>query len=285
MTDQQENKLELAVTNLGSKLITGPTAKRTFEESWLRGFLIDNQGLKERYLLDFLHKSQLTGANPALGQIFLTTFFDSQKNEKVGVTLFSYEFLRARAVDNGIDMKRLSCEYHSMEDFNPIKKEMELVALATAKYTNNDGVEIKYKAYFDEYNNPRNPLWRSKAKRMIEKCAEAGMLRRLCPQAMAGIFMREEMERENEKQVTEVENLNDLSNDILAPAEEKESIAIEVKSAKHQEEKTEEPVQYQEVTEPLFHESEFMEKGKAKKTTRKKAGDVKFSLNKEEKSK
>ena len=231
MTDQQENKLELAVTNLGSKLITGPSAKRTFEESWLKGFLIDNQGLKERYLLDFLHKSQLTGANPALDQIYLVSYYDKKKKHKVGTTIFSYNFMRERAEREGVEPRRIDVKTESKEVFNPLSSKMEMKLVSTATYQG-DGYNSSHEVVWDEYYNSRNPIWNSKPRSMLAKCAEAGLLRRLCPQAMAGMFIREEMEKETEKQIVEVENLNDMAEDILLPSDEKEPIDIEVKSAK-----------------------------------------------------
>ena len=88
--------------------------------------------------------------------------------------------------------------------------------------------------------------------------------------------------RHDRKEIVTVENLSEMSSDILAPAEEKETIAIEVKSAKYQEQAIEKPEQIQEVAGELFQESAFMEKGKQEnpRETNKK---LKFSLDKGDK--
>jgi len=222
MTDQQQNVLSTTVNNIKSYLLDSGEVKRSFAENEIQKIFLENQDLKQRDIISYLHLAQLTGANPALKQIYLVAHFDKKKGYRVGTPIFSYHFLLAKAKETG-KYKGVSVKTSVEDVFNPITGDMkkELVSTATIEV---DGFISEFKAHWSEFFNPVNHIWKSKPYIMLEKCAIANVLKRAFPEALNGMVTEVEY---NNKEIIEVENLADTSIDILE--NESEPISIEIK--------------------------------------------------------
>ena len=276
MTDNQQNQISTVVSDIESYMLTGTDVKKSFATNEIQKIFLENQDIPKRDIISYLHLIQLTGANPALKQIYLTSHFDKHKGHKVGTPVFSYHFFMAKAKETG-KYKGVQVDTVAEEVFCPIKNDSkkELVSTATIVI---DGQTFTFKARWSEFNQGRNQ-WRSKPYMMLEKCAIANLLKRAFPEAMSGLILDDEIDK---REVREVENLTDISSDILT--EEKTDIVsqIEVKSAvDNQEQSSEEPEQKQEVTMPLFEKTAEKEEKKLQKTRKETRGankNLKFSL-------
>lgn len=185
-------------------LLKGDDVKRTFEKEWLIRLFAKHKDIPQSDVLLFLHKAQLTGANPILDQIYLierkvkvSEYGQQDRWEKRGTVVFSYQFLNAKANETG--------EFHGYKivtgpkkRFNPFAKageEMREELCATCTVTRN-GHEFSYDAWWSEYAQD-NHQWKSKPYLMLEKCAFAGALRRAFPEALSGIYIEDEMKEED----------------------------------------------------------------------------------------
>lgn len=227
MTDQGNDNLKKAVSVLKSNLLT-ENVKRSFEENYLEILQRKHVEIPQRYIINFLHKAQLTGANPVLDQIYLIRRWSKAENSHVGVVVFSYHFMLAQANSTG-EFERVEVDTKVEEKFNPISGEMfkELVSTATV-FRKGKGA-TPYKAYWSEQSDTRNAQWRDMPYNMLGKCAIAGALRWAFPEALSGVFSEEEItedetfqEKDNvidideinkrfsEEEILEVEEIRDL---------------------------------------------------------------------------
>jgi hypothetical protein len=190
------------LNDLTSLVLTGPEVKRNFDKNYLSILQKLNPDLPARYLIDFIHKAQLSGADPRKNQIHLTTYFSSKLGHKVGVTVFSYHFFLNQANLTG-EFGGVTVESRVEEVFNPMKGENEkqLVSIATAHRKGREA--ISFKARWNEFVNKNNPMWREKPYIMLEKTAIANALRWAFPEALSGMFIQEEIREDQEDELTQ----------------------------------------------------------------------------------
>ena len=223
MTDKQENKLDLIVTELESNQLESKDVQRVFERNQLAQIFNEHHELSKRDIIKFLHTCQVTGANPLLNQIYLMGHYDKTKGRKVGTIVYSYHFLLEKASISP-NWTGVSVKSEVEEVFNDISGEYEKQTVATAS-TEIKGFKIEAKAYFKECYNARNHLWKSNRHDMLTKNAVARCLRLAYPGVTKGMIIREEF---NHKETIDVENIADIATDILSPKEEA-PIKIEIK--------------------------------------------------------
>lgn len=221
---EQVNKFEVAVSNLEKSLLCNDEVKRTFETSWLRKFQAENIDVPQRYLIDFLHQVQITGANPVIKQAYMISYFDKRLGHKVGSTVYSYNFLLGRAVSTG-EYTGVQVNTTVEDVFCPFKGETEKMLVSECKTIRN-GVETKFKAYWKEFYNAISPQWKAKPYIMLEKCAIANCLRRAFPEALNGIYAEEEFKPEYEErkpvEIVADDITSDEREDVLSQIELKE---------------------------------------------------------------
>lgn len=172
--------------------------KATFEATFIKSLFLKHRELPESDIIEFLHKAQLTGANPSLNQIFLIERNTKINNQwrKVGTVVFSYNFLQVMARHTG-EYNGYKSEIKIAPKFDPnnFKPKDMLCCVLTV---NRLGCEYQYTAWFDEYaqrntDQNLNSIWSSKPYLMLEKCALAGALRRAFPEVLSGVYIEEEM--------------------------------------------------------------------------------------------
>lgn len=182
-------------------LLKGEDVKRSFEKEWILRLFAKHKDLPQSDVVEFLHKSQLTGANPILGQIYLiernvkvSKYGQPDKWEKRGTVVYSYHFVTAKANETG-EYEGYTSKTEVVDRFDPFAQDQnkqfkkELCATVVVK---RNGKEFPYTAWWSEYAQD-NAQWRSKPYVMLEKCAFAGAMRRAFPEALSGIYIEDEM--------------------------------------------------------------------------------------------
>lgn len=180
-------------------LLKGEDVKRTFEKEWILRLFAKHKELPQSDVVEYLHKAQLTGANPILGQIYLIERNVKVKDrtgerwEKRGTVVYSYHFINAKANETG-EFQGYTSEVAPKTSFNPFankgeEKSEELCATVVVK---RNGKDFPYTVWWSEYFQD-NSQWRSKPYVMLEKCAFAGALRRAFPEALSGIYIEDEI--------------------------------------------------------------------------------------------
>ena len=210
-------------------------AKKIFAENYVK--MIDDKypELDITYKIDYLHKASITGANPAMNEIFLIPRYESVKTatgwEKrvVGSVQFSYHFFLARATEGETEMS-FSVASNVEETFSPVTNRMSKQLVSTAMvYKTKDAKPIVYKARWHEFAQRRGQggytkAWESKSTLMLEKCALANAMRWAYPHKMAGIYVQEEMPQSNpEEQQQQRQQQRKLAQTQKAVADQKSS--------------------------------------------------------------
>lgn len=186
-------------------LLTGPDVKRSFEKSWLIRLFAKHKDIPQSDVILFLHKAQLTGANPILDQIYLTErntkvteYGKPDRWEKRGTIIFSYQFLNAKATETG-QFDDYTKETGPKKRFNPFATNPDHAykeELCSSVTVVRNGKKFTYDAWWSEYFQD-NSQWRSKPYLMLEKCAFAGALRLAFPEILGGIYIADEMKEED----------------------------------------------------------------------------------------
>lgn len=197
----------MSVTSLvnfdpSSLLLKSEDVKRSFEKDWLLRLFAKHKEIPQSDVIQFIHKAQLTGANPMLDQIFLierkvkvTEYGQPDRWEKRGTIVFSYQFLNAKANETG-EFEGYKITTGPKERFNPFNPDQSKKELCSTCIVTRKGFEFSYDAWWSEYQQD-NAQWRSKPYLMLEKCAFAGALRRGFPEALSGIYIEDEMKEED----------------------------------------------------------------------------------------
>jgi hypothetical protein len=188
--------------SLNSMAISGPDVKRSFDQNYLDILQRIHHDLPIRYLVDFLHKAQLSGADPRLNQIHLTSYYSNKLNSKVGVTVFSYHFFLNQANQTG-EMLGLNVNSEVESVFNPLTGEESNQLVATATVERKGRGKTIFKARWKEFYNQQSPQWKEKPYVMLEKTAIANVLRWAFPEALSGMFISEEINEEHIDQAAE----------------------------------------------------------------------------------
>lgn len=181
-------------------LLKGDDVRRTFESEWILRLFAKHKDLPQSDVLEFLHKAQLTGANPILNQVYLIErntkvkeYGQPERWQKRGTVVFSYHFLNAKANESG-QFQGYTKKTGPQTRFNPFaqKGEQETMELCCTTTVKRNGYEFSYDAWWSEFSQD-NAQWRSKPYLMLEKCSFAGALRMAFPEALSGIYIEDEI--------------------------------------------------------------------------------------------
>lgn len=203
---ENESK-ELAI--LKDLMLSGNDVKRTFQDNYIKLLLQKHPTLPIEYIVDFLHKSQITGANPALDEIYLIerkTKNNDGTYKTVGSVVFNYRFFLQKSKENK-DYKNVKTETGVGDYFSPVTGETTktLFAKATVEMISGGNVSFiawwpEFAQYKDEYIDNRktgrrilNAQWESKPRFMLEKCALANACRWAAPNELSGMYLEEEL--------------------------------------------------------------------------------------------
>jgi hypothetical protein len=184
--------MENSLVTLEKSLLTGKDVRMEFDRNWLQIFDKTHSEVPVNYKIDFLHKAQLSGADPRKSQIYLTTYFSKKLGHKVGVPVFSYHFLINQANQTN-EYKGVQVVTEVQDIFNPINGEemKQLVAIATAH--RKDCAPVVFEAIWSEFYNANNDMWNKIPYTMLKKCAIAGALRWAFPETLSSMFISEEV--------------------------------------------------------------------------------------------
>lgn len=213
---------KISALDLVKKWTVEDNSDRVMSDLQLETILARNPELKPQYIIDFVYKCQAAGANPLSNEAYLVSHYDKYKGEKVGTTIFSIHFLIKKAVElYGDNYEGLMAEFGMEEVWNPLKCDFEQEAVATATLYFR-GRELKAKAYWSEYSSTK-PIWKTKGRQMLQKCAKAIVLRDNCPIG-ADCYVFEEMDKSIENDVKVFESKQSINDEAIAqlPPEEKE---------------------------------------------------------------
>lgn len=207
--------MSFAITKLSDLSLDAKGMKARFDKNYLE--IIDrlHPNLPLRYKIDFVQKAALTGADPRLNQVHLTSYFSRKVGHEIGVTVFSYHFFLNQANQTGeyegVDVNT------ALEDvFNPIKKENQKELVSTAIVYRKGHRPTTFKARWSECFNSKNPMWNERPYAMLEKTSIANALRWAFPEALSGMFIQEEI---NSQHIEEAE--------VISVKEKEEAIAVE----------------------------------------------------------
>jgi len=233
---------ELAVQNdLDRKvdllLALSTTAKSDVKKALDRNFLkilVDaNPSMDKKYFLDFIHKAQLTGADPRLNQIYLiphkTKNYDTQEFEVKGTVMFNYMFYMQLAQQTG-QLEDWGCDVLEDDYLDIItgRKKPSWKAIAWVKrkcrekvYYECDFWEV---AKIDFKSGLPSSNWKTMPKFMIRKCAIAGAFRWAFPETLGNFYIAEEMEKIIDVEVSQ-------SSTVIKKEATAQKISIDVKKA------------------------------------------------------
>ncbi len=191
----------------------------------------ENPSVPWPYILEFIKKAAITGADPRLNQIYLipSKKWDSntRQNLPMAHTVFAYQFFMDKAyqtelmeyftVDTKID------KYFTIENGKP--KIIDTLISNCIVKRKDMGKEISYKAHFPEFYKD-SPVWKKSPYLMLEKCSIANAMRRAFPEYLTGLYIKDEMpeaiklnnNKQNEKPIrveAEVKKNDNLKDDDL----------------------------------------------------------------------
>ncbi len=224
-------------------LLTGDEVKRSFASDYIAQLFKTYSKCDQSDIVQFLHQSQLSGANPVLKEIYLI-----ERNVKVkgdygqdkwvtrGTVVYSYNFL-LRVAAQTKEFDGYSESFKVEKIFDPITgafgKE-ELVCTVTVKRRGHG--EYPYSARWSEYvqtdkNGVANSQWRSKPYVMLGKTALAGALRRAFPESVGGVFIEDEFrDDELENEAIKKENEKAIEAHVEVLTEKKELLADKIEN-------------------------------------------------------
>jgi len=268
--DQMPNKVgQLAPAMFQTFLLPEDQRKVALDVAYLQTVARSNPDLQVTDFMSFVQLAQLTGADPRRKQIILTTrnkkltrWVDGpvghngqpqrQKFEEwvvEGVAIFSYHYFLAKARETGELMDGPNVKFGMAPYFNPATGnylERCLFAEATAKRKSQSMNFIAWWPEFVQTNQDGNPnhTWSKMPYVMLGKCAIANVLRLLFSEALAGMYVSEEMTGEPSPIPTDMSNVRQ-SKPVFAgetKAEEFEEVPEEQPGVLPKPEPTEAPV-------------------------------------------
>ena len=180
----------------------GDAIKREMDANYLAMLVEEHPNLDKKYFIDFIHKAQLTGADPRLNQIYLvvhdTWNAATQSKIPMGTVIHDYKFMMMKAEQTGeLDEKWVDIVEDPYLDIQSGRKRPSWTAAATVI---RKGKKTVFKARFWEYvklnkDGSIGGNWKGMPMFMLEKCAMASALRWAFPESLGSIYVHEEMER------------------------------------------------------------------------------------------
>jgi phage recombination protein Bet len=155
-------------------------------------------------LIDFIHKAQLTGADPRLNQIYLiphkTTNYQTGVTEYKGTVMFNYMFYLQLAQQTGqLEDWGSDVIEDAYLDITTGKKRPSWKAVAWVKRKGREKVFYECDfweiAKLDYKSGMPSSTWKTSPKFMVRKCAIAGAFRWAFPETLGNFYIAEEMEK------------------------------------------------------------------------------------------
>jgi phage recombination protein Bet len=178
--------------------------KKALDRNFLKILVDANPDMDKKYFLDFIHKAQLTGADPRLNQIYLiphkTKNYDTQEFEIKGTVMFNYMFYMQLAQQTG---QLEDWGYEVVEDsyLDIISGRKKPSWKATAWVKRKGREKVAYECDFweiaklDFKTGLPTATWKAAPKFMMRKCAIAGAFRWAFPETMGNFYISEEMDK------------------------------------------------------------------------------------------
>lgn len=214
---------------LRDALLQGDDVLKTFDANYLD--ILDRKfsDLRMRYKINFLHRAQLAGADIRKEEIHLVVFNQKNKStnqwEPVGVPVFNYQFIVAKAKDVG-GVEHITCKSEVEEVFNPFNGEFEKMLVSTATAHMKDGFKHEGKAMWKYAVNEKNHIWKNDPYGMLEKTAIVKAARRAAPNVLSKMYLADEP---IDELIEETQKIAEKEDDIESTAKtiEKETKILE----------------------------------------------------------
>jgi len=187
-------KKNLTLHQAMSPFVQENNMDKVFNENYM--MMLQQQAQRDQippeHVKNFIMKAVLKGADPRKDEVYLVPRYT--KKGIVGTVIFSKHYLTNKANETG-EFLSLDVTTAPEDVFNPWTGEdgRQLVSTAVC-YRNRNGQreKITYKARWNEYVDQKSFTWKDKGYIMLEKCAEAGVLRRAFPEVTSNVFLAEE---------------------------------------------------------------------------------------------
>lgn len=200
MTENLNKKEVLTLDAMTDKIIEGALGGKETEalnKNYIKMFLTEHNDVPATYIINFLMRAKLTGADPRLKQIHPTKFFSKKLGHKIMEPILDYNFLIMMAEKQG--------DYRGMKDWTEVRdifdpfetdhsKAVKKQLVGLAEVYRKDYEPTKHECVWNEYFNANNPQWRERPHFFIKKCAVAGALRKAFPGSIGGVYIAEEMD-------------------------------------------------------------------------------------------
>lgn len=174
--------------------------RREMDRNYLTLLKNANPNLGDIYFIDFIHKCQITGADPRLNQIYLVTHKafnkDLQQHEYKGTVIFAYLFFIQMAQKTGqLEDWGVECIDDTYIDVATGRKRASYTSTCWVKRKGQ--AKVTYTAYLWElakqYNGALSSTWASAPKLMLNKCAVANAFRWAFPETLGSFYIQDEI--------------------------------------------------------------------------------------------
>jgi phage recombination protein Bet len=174
--------------------------RREMDRNYLTLLKNANPNLADIYFIDFIHKCQITGADPRLNQIYLITHKafnkDLQQQEFKGTVIFAYLFFIQMAQKTGqLEDWGVECIDDTYVDIASGRKRASFTSTCWVKRKGQ--AKVTYTAYLWElakqYNGALSSTWASAPKLMLNKCAVANAFRWAFPETLGSFYIQDEI--------------------------------------------------------------------------------------------
>lgn len=174
--------------------------RREMDRNYLTLLKNANPNLGDIYFIDFIHKCQITGADPRLNQIYLVTHKafnkDLQQHEYKGTVIFAYLFFIQMAQKTGqLEDWGVECVDDTYVDVATGRKRASYTSTCWVKRKGQS--KVTYTAYLWElakqYNGALSSTWASAPKLMLNKCAVANAFRWAFPETLGSFYIQDEI--------------------------------------------------------------------------------------------
>jgi phage recombination protein Bet len=174
--------------------------RREMDRNYLTLLKNANPNLADIYFIDFIHKCQITGADPRLNQIYLITHKafnkDLQQQEFKGTVIFAYLFFILMAQRTGqLEDWGVECVDDTYVDVATGRKRASYTSTCWVKRKGQS--KVTYTAYLWElakqYNGALSSTWASAPKLMLNKCAVANAFRWAFPETLGSFYIQDEI--------------------------------------------------------------------------------------------
>ena len=161
---------------------------KTFNDMQIALIKSKHPKINDLQLLEFLIKCSVTGANPTMGDVYLVEMKGRM------TTTFSYHWMIKKANElPDYDGFTLEFVVKKVPKVNNGKVNLVDEYCAIVTVGRKGRKDTIYEAPISEYYNANSPMWKTKTRIMLQKCAVAGALRWAFPEIFERTYLNEEM--------------------------------------------------------------------------------------------